>query len=133
MCVRINTVVSPSRSMAEPIETPRAIDVHQRPRRSRNSDGDSSGRRSSRQSTSNAAAVNLVRSGTQFARPSLNLPHGYGKNFNCLLFSFLLLSQLFDFDFNSFVGCLLYVFRNANNTARSSVFLSYPIGCFNVA
>lgn len=66
--------------MADPIETtPRAIDVHQRPRRSRNSDGDSSGRRSSRQSTSNAAAVNLVRSGTQFARPSLNLPHGYGK------------------------------------------------------
>lgn len=64
--------------MAESAETPRAIDVHQRPRRSRN-DGDSSSRRSSRQSTSNAAAVNLVRSGTQFARPSLNLPHGYGK------------------------------------------------------
>lgn len=73
-----NPAVSPSRSIAESTDTPRAIDVHQRPRRSRNSE-DSSSRRSSRQSTSNAPAVSLVRSGAQFARPSLNLPHGYGK------------------------------------------------------
>lgn len=71
--------VSPSRSVAESTETPRAIDVHQRPRRSTRNLEDSSSRRSSRQSTSNAPAVSLVRSGAQFARPSLNLPHGYGK------------------------------------------------------
>ncbi|XP_031639629.1 E3 ubiquitin-protein ligase SMURF1 [Contarinia nasturtii] len=69
--------VSPSRSVAESTETPRAIDVHQRPRRSSRHSDESSNRRSSRQSTSNAAAVSLVRSGAQFARPSLNLPHGY--------------------------------------------------------
>lgn len=89
--------------MAESIETPRAIDVHQRPRRSRNSDGDSSSRRSSRQSTSNAAAVNLVRSGTQFARPSLNLPHGYGK-FHHILQLTLTLVLILNFDL--FCVCL---------------------------
>ncbi|XP_055311962.1 E3 ubiquitin-protein ligase Smurf1 [Sitodiplosis mosellana] len=72
-----NSTVSPSRSVAESTDTPRAIDVHQRPRRSSRNSEDSSNRRSSRQSTSNAAAVSLVRSGAQFARPSLNLPHGY--------------------------------------------------------
>lgn len=62
--------------------TPRAIDVHsQRTRRSSRNLEDSSRRRSSRtsrQSTSNAPAVNLVRSGTAFTRPSMDLPPGYG-------------------------------------------------------
>lgn len=70
----------------EPVinSTPRAIDVHQRPRRSTRNVDDASNRRSSRssrQSTSNAQAVNLVRSGAQYARPTLNLPPGYGKRF----------------------------------------------------
>lgn len=72
-------LVSPSRSLAETTETPRAIDVHQRPRRSSRNSEDSSSRRSSRQSTSNAAAVSLIRSGAQYPRPPLNLPHGYGN------------------------------------------------------
>lgn len=63
--------------------TPRAIDVHsQRTRRSSRNLEDSSRRRSSRtsrQSTSNAPAVNLVRSGTAFTRPSMDLPLGYGE------------------------------------------------------
>lgn len=69
--------------------TPRAIDVHsQRTRRSSRNLEDSSRRRSartSRQSTSNAPAVNLVRSGTAFTRPSLDLPLGYGEY--CLRYS----------------------------------------------
>lgn len=79
-CIKLlNFIVSLSRSVAESTDTPRAIDVHQRPRRSSRNSEDVSSRRSSRQSTSNAPAVNLVRSGAQFARPSLNLPHGYGN------------------------------------------------------
>lgn len=67
--------------------TPRAIDVHsQRTRRSSRNLEDSSRRRSSRtaarQSTSNAPAVSLVRSGTAFTRPSMDLPLGYGE---CLI------------------------------------------------
>lgn len=69
--------------------TPRAIDVHsQRTRRSSRNLEDSSRRRSartSRQSTSNAPAVNLVRSGTAFTRPSMDLPLGYGEY--CLRFA----------------------------------------------
>lgn len=66
--------------------------VH-RPRRSSRNLEDSSSRRSSRttrQSTSNAQVVNLVRSGAQFARPTLNLPPGYGtwsKNWNSYAFN----------------------------------------------
>lgn len=79
-CLKLfNFIVSLSRSVAESTDTPRAIDVHQRPRRSSRNSEDVSSRRSSRQSTSNAPAVNLVRSGAQFARPSLNLPHGFGN------------------------------------------------------
>lgn len=69
--------------------TPRAIDVHsQRTRRSSRNLEDSSRRRSSRtarQSTSNAPAVSLVRSGTAFTRPSMDLPLGYGE---CLIYYF---------------------------------------------
>lgn len=80
------TTVLASRTMTDGgvmSSTPRAIDVHsQRTRRSSRNLEDSSRRRSSRtsrQSTSNAPAVNLVRSGTAFARPSMDLPLGYGK------------------------------------------------------
>lgn len=65
--------------------TPRAIDVHsQRTRRSSRNLEDSSRRRSSRtsrQSTSNAPAVSLVRSGNVLTRPSMDLPLGYGEYF----------------------------------------------------
>lgn len=85
--------------------TPRPTDVHsQRTRRSSRNLEDSSRRRSSRntrQSTSNAPAVSLVRSGTAFTRPSMDLPPGYGNPFasyNLLLFPFCL-DLLIQFDF----------------------------------
>lgn len=55
---------------------------NQRTRRSARNLEESSRRRSSRnprQSTSNAAAVNLVRNGAAYTRPSLDLPPGYGR------------------------------------------------------
>lgn len=65
------------------INNTRPTDIQaQRTRRSSRNLEDSSRRRSSRnprQSTSNAQAVNLVRSGAALARPSLDLPAGYGK------------------------------------------------------
>lgn len=70
--------------------TPRPIDVHQRQRRSSRHTDDSNRRssRSSRQSTSNAQAVNLVRNlvsgSVQVVRPSLNLPPGYGKRIHII-------------------------------------------------
>lgn len=72
----------------------------QRPRRSSRNLEDSSSRRSSRnarQSTSNAQVVNLVRSGAQFARPTLNLPPGYGMHPSCVtcsLFSFFFVMEI---------------------------------------
>lgn len=60
---------------------PTDVQVHRTRRSARNLE-DASRRRSSRnprQSTSNAQAVNLVRSGAALARPSLDLPTGYGK------------------------------------------------------
>lgn len=61
----------------------RPTDGHgQRTRRSSRSAEEPSRRRSSRnsrQSTSNAQAVNLVRNGANYARPGLDLPSGYGK------------------------------------------------------
>lgn len=69
----------------------------QRPRRASRNLEDSSSRRSSRnarQSTSNAQIVNLVRNCAQFARPTLNLPQGYGMHPSstyCHLFFFLVL------------------------------------------
>lgn len=76
----------------------RPTDVHgQRTRRSSRSTEEPSRRRSSRssrQSTSNAPAVNLVRNGANYARPSLDLPPGYGKTDYYM--------YLYIFDFNSF-------------------------------
>lgn len=67
------------------VSSTRPIDVQsQRTRRSSRNLEDASRRRSARnprQSTSNAQAVNLVRSGAALARPSLDLPPGYGKLF----------------------------------------------------
>lgn len=61
----------------------RSIDIlAQRTRRSARNLEDSSRRRSARnprQSTSNAIAVSLVRSGAASTRPALDLPNGYGR------------------------------------------------------
>lgn len=93
--------------------------LHPTANRSRRSPRSANSRIAQRQSRH---LPNLVSAGGRpmNVKPAVDLPVGYGE-----------LSQVFPFNLE--LNCKILLFRNENNSARSSVFLSYTNWCVNLA